>query len=139
MHQADQDLFHELTFYTLAHPDTVYFIHQHAVDAFTAQTADALTKPVGLTFSLAGLCLFIEKNYSGRQVQLAHMKMAAQKRSWPVFILPKHRGKISVADVLAAKPGEERDEKLRKWCRDVWDAYHDNHERVRVLIRDLEV
>jgi hypothetical protein len=58
---SSQDQFHELSFYTLSHPDTVYFIHQHAVDAFAAQTADENTKPIKLTFGLIGLYLFLEK------------------------------------------------------------------------------
>lgn len=40
--------YNELSFYTLAHPDQLYFIHQHIVDAQTAQTADATTKQVSI-------------------------------------------------------------------------------------------
>jgi hypothetical protein len=48
-HGSPQDQFHELSFDTLAHPDPVYFIYQHAGDAFAAQTADENTKPIKLT------------------------------------------------------------------------------------------
>ena len=34
-----KEQFHELSFYTLAHRDPT-FIHQHIVDAYTAQHAD---------------------------------------------------------------------------------------------------
>ena len=61
--------YHELAFYTLAHPDKDYFIHQHIVDAFQAQTADEHSKPIAIIFSLAGLYLSAEKGYSGRTVQ----------------------------------------------------------------------
>ena len=32
---SEEELFHELSFYTLAHPDPA-FIHQHIVDAYAA-------------------------------------------------------------------------------------------------------
>ncbi len=66
-----QEQYYELSFYTLAHPDKD-FIHQHIVDAYAAQTASEKTKPITIYFSLAGLYLFIEKDYTGRQVQKAH-------------------------------------------------------------------
>lgn len=44
-----QHHFHKLPFYTLAHPNPIYFIHQHAGDAFAAQTADENTKPIKIT------------------------------------------------------------------------------------------
>jgi hypothetical protein len=49
--ENSQNAFNELSFYTLAHPNKAYFIHQHIVDAFKAQTADHNTKPIGLTFA----------------------------------------------------------------------------------------
>jgi len=93
-------------FYTLSHPDKSYFIHQHVVDAYSAQTADENTKPIGLVFALVGLYLYLEKNYTGRQVQQAHMKLANNKKPWPKIELPKDRGAITVTDVLNAQPGE---------------------------------
>lgn len=85
MQASPQDQFNELSFYTLQHPDQVYFIHQHIVDAYQAQTADQNTKPIALTFSLVGLYLYLEKNYTGRQVQQAHMRMAQHKQTWPTL------------------------------------------------------
>ncbi|HEX6716913.1 MAG TPA: DUF5946 family protein, partial [Pyrinomonadaceae bacterium] len=67
-----QEKFYELSYYTLAHQEPA-FIHQHIVDAFTAQTADQNTKPIAVAFALIGLCLYLEKNCTGKQVQLAHM------------------------------------------------------------------
>jgi hypothetical protein len=122
-----------LSYYTLAHPDTIYFIHQHAVDAYTAQHADQHTKPISITFALVGLYLFIEKNYTGRQVQQAHMRMTNNKRAWPAFNLPEERGTISVADVMNALPGEPRDLMIKKWCASVWNAYSDSRETVILL------
>jgi len=128
-----QEKFYELSYYTLAHPDPA-FIHQHIVDAFTAQTADEHMKPIGITFSLIGLYLYLEKNYTGKQVQLAHMALARHKRDWPKFDLPESRGEIGVADVLSEPAGPERDAKIRDWCASVWQAYSASHQQVLDLL-----
>ena len=75
------DLYHELSYYTLAHRDPS-FIHQHIVDAYTAQHANETTKPIAVVFALIGLYLHIEKNFTGRQVQRFHMKLAKVRRRW---------------------------------------------------------
>lgn len=126
---------HQLSFYTLAHPDPVYFIHQHAVDAFAAQTADENTKPIKLTFGLIGLYLFLEKGYTGKQVQNAHVKLSQHKKAWPKLALPTERGNITVADVLLAEAGAPRDAMITKWCKAVWAAYHQWHHAVRQLAK----
>ena len=63
MGTSNQKQYNELLYYTLAHPDIDYFIHQHVVDAYTAQTADINTKPIAITFVLVGLYMFIQKKY----------------------------------------------------------------------------
>jgi hypothetical protein len=131
MSQLDE--FHELSFYTLAHPDRIYFIHQHIVDAFQAQTADQNTKPIAIVFSLVGLYLFLEHGYTGRQVQLAHMTMARNKKTWPLLELPAQRGLITVTDILRAEPGEQRDKLIKDWCDCVWDVYRGWHGMIATL------
>jgi hypothetical protein len=120
--------YHELSFYTLAHPDNLYFIHQHIVDAQTAQTADAHTKPIAIVYALVGLYLMIEKNYTGRQVQLAHMQLSKNKKDLPPIPLPEKRGEITVQEVLKATAGSERDTAIKNWCISVWQAYVDTRE-----------
>ena len=127
--------YHELSYYTLAHPDPP-FIHQHIVDAYTAQSANGDTKPIAVAFSLIGLCLHVEDRLSGREVQRLHMKLAQNRRMWPIFKLPQARGTITVSDVVAAPPGDERDDMIRKWCISVWDAWQESHAQVRALLQE---
>ena len=130
--------YEELAFYTLAHGDPA-FIHQHVVDAWMLQTADETTKPIGVTFALAGLFLHVEKHFTGRQVQLAHMKMAKRKREWPKFVLPAHRGSMTAADVLKTQPGPERDKAIYAWAAAVWDAYRSNRDALVGLLREYDL
>ena len=131
----EQDLFNELTLYTLAHPDPA-FLHQPAVDAFAAQLADEHTRPITLVFGLIGLYLHLEWNYTGRQVQLAHMRMARHRKPWPLLPLPAQRGSIRVADVLRAAPGPDRDDMIHRWAASVWAAFADARPRIAELAKN---
>jgi hypothetical protein len=131
---SEQEAYDELRCYTLTHGDPS-FIHQHVVDAFTAQQANAQTKAIALTFSLVGLYLFVERKFSGRQVQRVHTELASERQNWPVFSLPLERGLITVVDVVAAPEGIARDKAIHDWCTSVWDAFHDSRPRVVGLLR----
>jgi hypothetical protein len=133
--QTKQDLYDELAFYTLAHPDP-RFIHQHVVDAFAAQYADEETKPIGVVFALVGLFLYVEKRFTGKQVQRVHMDLARRRREWTRPALPDERGLVGIEDVLAAEPGEARDAMIRVWCESVWDAWGQSHTSIRALLQD---
>jgi len=130
----EQNAFEELCACTLSLRDAA-FLHQHVVDAFAAQSADAQTKPMKLAFALAGLYLHIEKGFSGRMVQRAHMSMAKTKRDWPVLALPQDRGAITVSAVLATPEGEPRHQAIEAWCVSVWNAFRECHGQVAELVR----
>lgn len=98
------------------------FILQYVADAAVVQTATVDTKPIAIVFGLVGLYLHIEKQFSGRQVQQAHMNLARTKREWPNLHLPDNRGSMTAADVLAADAGPERDRAIADWCKSVWAA-----------------
>jgi hypothetical protein len=129
---------HELSYYTLAH-GALTFIHQHVVDAFAAQDADGDDKPIRLTFALVGLYLHVERGYTGRQVQLAHMALARQKRAWPKFPLPPFRGRITAVDVLAAPEGPCRDEMIHEWCVCVWEEFRESRQAVEDLLKECKI
>ena len=132
--KSEKDAFYELSCYTTARADP-QFIHQYVVDAFAAQYACETTKSITITFALVGLYLHIEKDFTGKEVQRAHIQLAKHKRSWPKFKLPEYRGNITIYDVIAAPEGSKRDEVINKWCASVWDAYKENHYRVVSLVK----
>jgi len=125
----DSDQYHELTFYTLSLGDKE-FIHQHVVDAYGAQNANDKTKPIALFFSLAGLYLLVERNYSGKQVQKAHQTMASKTKNFIKLNLPEDRGRVSIKNVLNEPAGAKRNMKIMEWCRAVWLAYTDQHGKI---------
>lgn len=130
-----EDIYNELYAYTLQHPDPS-FIHQHAVDAYACQHADESTKAITIVFGLVGLYLYLEKDYSGKQVQKAHMQLAKRRRQWVRPPLPKERGSVTIADVVGAPPGKQRDAHIHDWCVSVWDAWKQDRGQIVALVRD---
>ncbi len=124
----------ELQCYTLTLGDAT-FIHQHVVDAWTAQHAESGGKPIAMAFALAGLHLHLERGFTGREVQRAHMAMARQRHDWPRFPLPLHRGAVTALDVMRAAPGPDRVQAIDAWCASVWAAFHESHQAVAELVK----
>lgn len=132
--QNCQALYDELSLYTFTR-GREEFIHQHAVDAYAAQHVGEDTKPIALAAALIGLYLFAERNYSGLRVQQVHMQLGNKMKEWPLFPAPKQRATLTVADVLRAPEGNERDEMIRRWARAVWEMWRERHEEVEALLR----
>lgn len=136
---GSRELFNELSYYTLAQPRSS-FIHQVAIDSFTAQTADATTKPIAVVFALAGLYLHLEKGFSGLQVQRVHMQLANRRKQWPALPIPRDRGAMTVSDVLKAPPGPERDAMIERWSVSVWQAWQESRSTIADLLsKELEI
>lgn len=129
----DDDAYHRLCAYTLSLGDAE-FIHQHVVDAHAAQTATAASKPIGVAFALVGLYLHLERGFTGREVQLAHMRLAKSGPPWPAFPIPGdgERGAMTAEDVLTTPEGPARAAALDEWCGSVWDAWTAGAEGARV-------
>lgn len=121
-------LYDELAMYTLSKQDP-FFIHQLIVDSYAAQHAGGVAKNISVVFALIGLCLVVEHNYTGRQVQLLHMKIPKQK--WPAFEPPSQNGIFNVADVLKAGSDQQLDEFIMQWAREVWESWSKHHDWVR--------
>ena len=126
----------EVYAYTMGRPG---FILQHVVDAFAVQTANADTTPISVVFGLVGLYLHVEKQFSGGHVQEVHMALGQRKREWPTVYLPGDRGGMTVADVLAATAGPERDRAIDDWCKSVWTACSANRGMLIELLKEYEV
>ena len=137
--ETEQTAYHELMAWSLTLRDTE-FIHQHVVDAWAAQHANAKSTPISVAFSLIGLYLYLERGFSGRQVQRAHMQLAqpngrgSGRKDWPRFALPQELAKITASDVLAATENQ-RKQAVERWCRSVWQLWRDSHPAIAAFAR----
>ena len=123
--------FSDLQCYSVAKQDPG-FIHQHVVDTYAAQHAGGTTRNITVAFGLIGLYLALEKGYSGKQVQQAHMKIAKIRKEWPRLEPPAEPADLTVMDVLQAVTDAEKDEMIRRWMAAVWKSWADRHDWVRV-------
>lgn len=119
-------LYGELTADTISKGDPG-FVHQHCVDAYGAQHSGGHTKPITTAFSLVGLYLFVERDYTGTQVQRAHTTLGEQDRDWPELSPPPSPGETTVQTVVEADPGEERDRRIEEWAESVWQNWDHAH------------
>lgn len=131
---ACRQLYDELSAYTVSLQD-VDFIHQLAIDTYTAQHAGAGIKPIAITFALVGLYLACEHNYTGRQVQRAHMLLARTAKQWPQFRLPEEKASVTVLDVLKT-PENARNDRLREWSKAVWSIWASEHTKVAQFVHE---
>ena len=127
---ACEELFNELSGHTLS---MVYtnFIHQYVVDAYGAQHAGPPTKNIRVIFSLIGLCLAVEHNYTGRQVQLVHMKIP--KQNWPELEPPEQPADVTVAAVLSCTTEQEKVSMIKNWAASVWESWWKYHDYIREM------
>jgi hypothetical protein len=132
---TDEELYNELAYYTLSHPDPS-FIHQHVVDAYAAQHASEKTKSIQLVFALVGLYLYVDKGFTGKQVQKAHMQLAKRRKNWEQPPFPDCDGAITIRDVLAAPAGRQRDLIIREWCISVWNAWSKERDQIAILVKN---
>lgn len=113
------------------------FIHQHVVDAYGAQHIIGTASNIGIAFSLIGLYLAVEKGFSGRAVQRAHMRLARAKKRWPKFESPRERARLTVLDVMQAEAGQPRDEMIVLWAAAIWRTWSEAHEWARETCEQL--
>ncbi len=125
-------LYSDLMCYTVAKQDPE-FIHQYAVDTYAAEHAGGSTRTITVVFGLIGLYLALEKGYTGRQVHLAHMKIAKKRKVWPRLEPPGQPAVLTVLDVLQARTDGEKDAMIREWMEAVWDSWGDRQEWVRAI------
>jgi len=128
----------ELCAWTLSLGDAD-FVHQHVVDAHMLQNAGADTKPVGVAFALVGLHLCLERGFTGREVQRAHLKLGRAGGPWPSFAQAVERGEVTHDDVMAAAPGPDRIAAIRRWCEAVWRPWSAHRDVIVQLLRRYEV
>jgi len=129
-------IYSDIQCYTVAKRDPG-FMHQHAVDAYAAQHAGGPTRNITVAFGLIGLYLALERGYTGRQVQLAHMRIAKARKEWPRLEQRGDPAGLTVMDVLLAGTDAERDRMIERWMAAVWESWTDCQEWVRAATGEL--
>ena len=128
--------FSDLQSYTVSLQDPG-FIHQHVVNACAAQHTGGTTRPITVAFGLIGLYPALEKGYTGREGERAHMRIAKAGNDWLLTDPPGRCAALNVMDVLQAGNNEEKDVIIRKWMSAVWASWAGRQQWVRVITDEL--
>ena len=127
------DLYWQLSALTLSLDDPD-FPHQLGVDSYAAQHSGLNVKPITTVFALVGLYLTFEKGYTGRAVQLAHVKLGRKHINWPRFQAPDAKADVTVRDVLQRITASNYNEQLQRWGHSVWAIWQSDHAKISNLV-----
>ncbi len=84
--------------------------------------------PITVAFGLIGLYLALEKGYTGREVQKAHMKIAKIHKDWPFLEPPLRHAGLTATDVVREETDTQKETMIRKWMEAVWEIWEDRHQ-----------
>lgn len=134
MCSEEESAYHQLCAYTLSRRDPG-FVHQFVVDCWALQHSTPETRPIGMVFPLVSLYLHLEHGYTGRQAQLAHMRLGNNRRTWPRMTPPAQPVHFSVNEILDLNSDAARDHAIDRWCELTWDAWKDSQGQIRELVQ----
>jgi hypothetical protein len=109
------------------------FIHQYVVDVYAAQHVGLATKSISTFFALVGLYLALEHNFTGKQVQRAHMLLAQKSKQWPRFQIPTKKASVTIADIMRVADAEKK-EKIHAWMQSVWELWKPQQDTVAATV-----
>lgn len=117
------------------------FIHQYVVDIYNVQHYNPLYKNISLVFGLTGLYLYNEMQFTGRQIQNAHSKMAdtyknSAYRTWAPSIARPIKYEITVKYVIDASE-KDRIPAIRIWSVRTWEGWKPFHHEIQGMVKEL--
>ncbi len=126
-----EDAIHELYSITLTLPRPP-FVHQLAVDAYSAQHLGGQMSPVTKLFPLMGLFMVCEQGANGLDVQQAHMNKSkeADREDWPTIELLPVRFDLNVGHVLEAIE-DNLESAIRDWVESTMYALRAHEHEIR--------
>ncbi|MCW3121387.1 MAG: hypothetical protein JWQ38_879 [Flavipsychrobacter sp.] len=131
-----RELYHQLSYYTLAKGDTD-FIHEVIVDTYGAQHGGTGTSDMTIFFAIAGLYLHLERGKTGKQARQAHVDMAQHKcYKWPSLVPPAQKEWLTIADVIAADDSR-KDALIEQWAASTWLAWQKDIKLVSAVCSDV--
>jgi hypothetical protein len=127
----------ELAGFELSDPSLSGRFHQLTVDAYGAQHAGGDTGAIRVAYGLVGLHLALDRGMRGVDVRAIHQRMGRPDAKWPSFPRPPDVGSLTVIDLVeaGARAGSVvgHADLVRRWAREVWDAWGAQHDDVAAL------
>ena len=116
-------------------------LNQLTVDAYGAQHGGGGAPSIRLAYSLVGLHLAVDRGLTGDAVRVAHQRMGKPDRDWPRFEPPGDVGCLTILTVaeegLMVEAVAGHQGAALRWAADVWHSWHQQHDLVADLTRQL--
>lgn len=109
-------------------------VHQLTVDTYAVQHAGGVHPDKSIDIHLSGLYLMLEKGVPPPDVSRFHRRLANTVSAWPHLPPPAERGSLTVFDVGLSDSAQEHAENVKRWARDVWNAWSPHHTAVATFI-----
>lgn len=105
--------------------------HQITVDAYAGQHpgSPGRRSNQSVALHLTTLGLVFERDFDPSKAPALH-KWMAHRPDYTRLEPPSMKGRLTVADVLAASDPAEHERLVREWGRDVWDAWSAHHATI---------
>jgi hypothetical protein len=107
-------------------------VHRLTVDAYALQhpgeESPQAQNSVGI--HLSRMALIFGRGWSVEEANRAMVAITAKKTRYPWLIPPRHRGELTVRDILAARRPAEHCAAVERWADSVWTAWHEHHAEV---------
>ncbi|MEN6610538.1 MAG: DUF5946 family protein [Methanoregulaceae archaeon] len=117
-----------------------FAVHRLTVDAYALQHPDEYCKsPKTLATHLTGLCWFFE--YGGDPAVAAALKRWLSGNPSSIAFLPSPKalkGTLAISDIHGAEKPEEHVDSVKKWAKEVWEAWADHHDQARNWVEEAK-
>ena len=114
-------------------------VHQVTVDTYAVQHSGGPHPDKSMDVHLTGLYLVMERDMRPTDVPPILQRLAAAVETWPHFTPPAYAGPLTVFDVAMSSSLEEHIDTVRKWGRQVWNAWSHQHDDILALLQSTGV
>lgn len=117
-----------------------FAVHRLTVDAYALQHPGEYCKsPKTLATHLTGLCWYFD--YNGDPAVAAALKKWLSLPPESISLLPAPKalkGTVAISDVHGTEKPEDHVESVKKWAKEVWDAWAEHHEVARKWVEEAK-
>lgn len=116
-----------------------YFsIHRLTVDTYAVQHPGGESRQAiqSVGVHLVRLYLFLERGLDATHANDAMLEAAKHKQDFFKLEPPAYPGKLTIADVLAAKNERDHRNIVQAWAESAWQSWSAHHDTVRLWARE---
>jgi hypothetical protein len=114
-------------------------VHRLTVDAYAAQHPGVPTRKTiqSAWVHLAGLYLTVQEGRANQYATRVIGMVAAHSDHLSWLAPPTSLGTVTIVDIESTRGISDHEAAVRRWARDVWDAWKQHHQTVQTVVSHL--